>query len=104
MSASLDSFLNHIMAINTTPMGGAMAGILGASGTGTDTINSLKKTALQFANDYSKPKPNQNELDKLEQEIVGYLQILQLTYTLSEDRAQALMDEIQTLTTEKLEH
>ncbi len=94
----LDSFLERVMHINVLTMGGASEGIIGSSSTGGVIINNLKKTAIAFAHEYRKPASNHDELMRLEQEIAGYLQTLQLTYTLSESEADRLIQKLQILT------
>jgi hypothetical protein len=78
-------------------MGGAFAGIMGVSGADTQILSKLKRTAIDYANEYTKPSPNKPQLDKLSSEIYGYLQTLQLTYTLTEDESNSLIDELQVL-------
>lgn len=96
-SPNLNLFIARIMRIDVLRMGGASAGIIGSAGGDTDTVNNVKKTAIVFASEYSKSSPDQDELTRLSQEIIGFLQILQLTYTVSEDEVNGLMDELQML-------
>jgi hypothetical protein len=99
MSASveLDSFIERIMHVNVLRMGGAAAGIMGAAGGDAVILNKLKRSAIAFAREYCKPTPSPDELTQVSQEMYGYLQTLQLTYTLSEKEADKLMDELQAL-------
>jgi hypothetical protein len=85
------------MSINVLRMGGAFAGIIGSSGTDSIVLNNLKKGAVTFARAYSKPVPSRDELVGLSGEICGYLQTLQLTYALSKEEADRLMDQLQLL-------
>lgn len=78
-------------------MGGASAGIMGSSGTDNDIVNNLKKSAIAFAREYGKPTSNHDELTRLSQEITGYLRTLPLTYTLSEEEVEKLINELQML-------
>ncbi len=86
------------MRLNSLRMGGASEGIIGVPGGDTDSANKVKRSALSFAKEYRKSKASRDELMRLELEIVGYLQILQLTYVLSETEADKLIDELQLLT------
>jgi hypothetical protein len=97
MNSAVNNFLKKIMEINVATMGGATAGIIGTSGTGSDVINNLKRTSISFAREYSKQNPSQPELKRLEHQIVGQLRILQLTYTLSEHTVNTIVDELQAL-------
>jgi len=85
------------MSITVRRMGGAVAGILGASGADNDIVIKLKRTAINYGQGYKKAVPNKGELMILSQEIYGYLQTLQLTNTLAESEADKLIDELQTL-------
>ena len=78
-------------------MGGAAAGILGASGADNDIVIKLKRVAISYGQEYKKANPNRAELLSLSQEIYGYIQTLQLTYTLNESEASKLIDELQEL-------
>jgi hypothetical protein len=90
-------FIKRVMDINVLRMGGASAGIIGSSGTDNIVLNNLKKSTLAFAREYSKPTSNQDELIRLSQDMYGYLRTLQVTYTLSEEEVDGLMDELQEL-------
>ena len=85
------------MNIKVLRMGGASAGIIGASGTDDVVLNSLKKSSVGFAREYNKPTPSQDVLVGLSKEIYGYLRTLQVTYTISEEEVDGLMDELQAL-------
>ena len=93
----LKPFIETIMSITVQRMGGAYAGILGTSGADNDILIKLKRAVISYAREYSKLAPDQTKLTKLSQEIYGYLQIMQLTYTLTESEAGKLIDELQIL-------
>ncbi len=86
--------MNGVLSIKVQRMGGAFAGIMGASGADNDILNKLKRTSLSFAKEYTKSEPNQSVLKRLTEEMYGYLQTLQLTYTLTEKEADQLIDEL----------
>jgi hypothetical protein len=96
-SPELTLFIQHIMSISVLRMGGAFAGIVGSSNTDNVVLDSLKKNALDFGREYSKPVPGHNQLVELSKEIYGCLRTLQVTYTLSEKEAERLTDELQAL-------
>jgi len=81
-------------------MGGAFAGIMGVSGADNQILTKLKRTAVAYANEYSRPSPDKAELNKLSGDMYGCLQTLQLTYTLTEKEAMSLTDELQILDSE----
>lgn len=85
------------MQINALSMGGASAGIIGSLGTDDSIINALKKSTNAFAKEYCRPTANHTILDQLSNEIEGFLQTLQLTNTLSEEKVIGLIDQLQKL-------
>lgn len=94
-SADFKLFLESIMSIHVLNMGGAGAGIFGISGADNDVLNSLKKGTSAFATEYRKPTVDHGKLQQLSSDIVGQLQILQLMHTISEEKADRLMDQLQ---------
>ena len=96
-STQLSLFVERIMNITVQRMGGAAAGILGASGADNDIVIKLKRAVITYGREYNQSLPNQTELMRLSQEIYGYLQMLQLTHTLSEDETGKLIDDLQSL-------
>ena len=76
-------------------MGGASAGIIGSASAVSDIVNNLKRSSVAFASEYSKSDSNNVELERLSDEIAGFLQTLQLMYVLSEGEANKLTDELQ---------
>lgn len=101
-SSNLHAFLEKIMNIKILSMGGTSAGVFGSSGADNDTLNTLKQSAVAFAKEYSKGSPDTDTLTRYAQDIEGYLQILQLTNTVSKDTADKLVDELQSLTADDL--
>ncbi len=93
----LNHFLEKIMRINVLRMGGASAGILGASGADNDVMYNLKKCTVIFASEFRKPNADQTVLKRLSSDIYGFIQTLQLTYALSEKEANKLTDQLQDL-------
>jgi hypothetical protein len=97
-SSAIDSFLKRIMSIEVLVMGGASAGIFGISSADNDTVNNLKKSAIAFAKEYSGKNESTKLLAQYSQDIEGYLQVLQLTNTISKNTAEKLTDELRALT------
>lgn len=97
-SSDVHLFLEKLMNIKILNMGGASASIFGSSGAENDTLNSLRKSAITFAVEYSKQSPDVNALLEYSQEIEGHLQVLKLTNTVSEDTADKLINELHALT------
>ena len=97
-SSSLKLFIDRILNFNVVRMGGASAGIFGSTGADYDVLNSLKNSTIAFATEYRKPTTDHAKLKQFSNDIYGYLQTLQLTYTLSEVEANELIDQLQKLT------
>src|SRR5690349_19921551 len=95
---TIDSFLKKIMSIEVLRLGGVSPGVFGISGADNDTLNKLKKSTINYAKEYSRPNPNNNVLTQHSQEIEGYLQVLQLTNTISKETVELLINELQELT------
>lgn len=95
--SKLHRFLENIMRINVTNMGGAAAGIIGSSDAGNDILNDLKKSSVAVAQEYQKKERNQDELATMADQITGYLQTLQLTHTLSERTTEELINQLDEL-------
>jgi len=98
----LNVYIEKIMHISVQRMGGAFAGILGTSGADSGIVYKLKKAAMSYAGEYTESTPNPAKLTALSQEMYGYLQTLQLTYTLTEEEAGKLIDLLQKLDDESL--
>jgi hypothetical protein len=94
----LHAFLETIMQINVLRMGGASSGILGSMGADAEVANNLKKSALNLANEYRKLTLDHAEVEKLSNEIRGFLQTLQLMSTLSEKKTDELMRQLELIT------
>jgi len=92
--ADLQLFLARVMGMKVLRVGGASAGILGALGGESETLNSLKRTALEFAKEYTKPNPDHEALAKRVQDIEGYVRTLQLTNTISSDEVDSLLEQL----------
>lgn len=95
--SDIDVFLQSIMKIKVTRMGGASPGIFGQVGTDGDLVNSLKRSAITFATEYRKPESNKDEVPRLSNEVEGYLRSLVLTNTLSENEVDELLDKLYSL-------
>ena len=95
--ADLQLFLARVMGMKVLRVGGASAGILGALGGESETLNNLKRTALEFAKEYTGPKPDHASLGKLAQDIEGYMRTLQLTNTISSDEVDSLLEQLHVL-------
>lgn len=96
--SDIDVFLQSIMKIKVTRMGGASPGIFGQVGTDGDLVNSLKRSAIALATEYRNPESNKNEVLRLSDEVEGYLLSLVLTNTLSEKEVDAYLDRLHTFT------
>ncbi len=96
--SDLDMFLEKVMHISVLRMGGAAAGIIGSSGADVGIVNSLKKTTLDFANECRKPTPNQAELQRLSNEVGGFLHTLGVLSILSAEETTNLIQQLQKLT------
>ncbi len=95
--SDIDLFLDQIMKIRVTRMGGASPGIFGQVGTDGDLVNSLKKSAIAFATEYRNPESNKDEVLRLSNEVEGYIRSLVLTNTLSENEVDKLLDKLYSL-------
>jgi hypothetical protein len=95
--SDVDAFLQSIMKIKVTRMGGASPGFFGQVGTDGDLVNSLKRSAIAFATEYRKPGSNKNEVLRLSNEVEGFLHSLILTNTLSENEVDELLDKLYSL-------
>lgn len=98
--SNLEHFLESIMQINVIHLGGARAGIIGSSDVNNMTVNDLRKSAIAFAKEYQKQRPNHTKLTQNSKQVQGHLLSLQLTNTLSENKVRALIDELEKLTDE----
>jgi hypothetical protein len=78
-------------------MGGASAGILGATGTNGQIINSLRTHAIAFATEYVKRTPDQKKLAELAQQLEGSLYSVKLVSGISDAKLGELIAEIRTL-------
>jgi hypothetical protein len=99
-STKLNLFMTSILSIKVQRMGGAFAGIMGASGADNDILNKLKRAAIAYAREYTKAASDKTTLSNLSEEMYGYFQTLQLTYTLTEEEANKLIDDLQVLSAE----
>ena len=90
-------FLERIMDIRVTTMGGATASIIGSPDPSESTVNILKRTAYEFARERSKASPDDDRLNTLADEISGLLQTLRVMPTLSEKTVAELHDELDAL-------
>lgn len=97
-NSDVDLLLERIMTINVLRMGGAAAAIAGSAGADGVLVNSLKRSAAAFANEYQKTDPSHDTLARLATEISGPLQTLVVMGTLSREEADLLTDQLQTLT------
>lgn len=95
----LNRFLEEIMAINTgfIGMGSASAGIIGATNSNDESLNNLRKHALEFANEYTDPKPNANKLNALSQELEGSLRTVKVFHAISDDKFDHLVSSLDAL-------
>jgi hypothetical protein len=97
VSSELDSFLADVMRINVLRMGGASAGILGSAGSDGEVVDKLKRSAIAFAGEYRKPTARRDELERLANELSGFIQTLQVTSALSEVGANKFLNQLQML-------
>jgi hypothetical protein len=95
--AVLEAFLETVMNISVRRMGGAVAGIMGASGADGELIYDLKKTALAIADKYTHDPKDKKALLDLAEQIGGYIQTLQVTGTLSLQEAEDALQKLDNL-------
>ena len=95
----LNRFLEEIMAINTgfIGMGSASAGIIGAANSNDESLNNLRKHALEFANEYISPKPDANKLQALSEELEGSLRTVKVFHAISDNKFDHLVSSLDTL-------
>ena len=79
-------------------MGGAMAGIIGTSSANAPVVYELKHAALDYAKQYQTPTADIEQLRPLQDKIIGLLNTLELSSTISHESAQKIIDELLALT------
>jgi hypothetical protein len=97
MKSTVDLFLSSIMNIQVLRMGGAAAGIFGSTGDDGLAVQEAKSAAMAFANEYRKPKPDAQEIERLMQNVEGRIRVLELTKVVSEQEADKLIGELHSL-------
>lgn len=92
---ALAAFIAKIMKLNATTagMGGAAAGIVGASSVGESTVRQTKQVALDFAAEF-RNNADSEALQNLARELEGLLSTLQIVSVLTIQQYQALADEL----------
>ncbi|MDB5171166.1 MAG: hypothetical protein JWO35_860 [Candidatus Saccharibacteria bacterium] len=96
---ALDLFVREIMdtKANTTSMGGASTGVLGVTDTAEQTLHLLKKSALLFATEYRKDKPNKTVLSGYAGDIEGALQTLLVFSAIGNDTFEHCVSQLDAL-------
>jgi hypothetical protein len=95
--SDLDTFLAKIMELKVLNMSGASAGIFGYTEPGNLILNDLKRSAVQFAKEYIRPKTDEPTLSGLAKQIEAQLQTLSITGDFSEKAANKLISDLHTL-------
>jgi hypothetical protein len=96
----LNKFVEQVMEIEAdyAGMGGASAGILGATGTNGQIVNDLRAHAMAFASELVKRSPNQKKLFELSYQVEGSLQSVKLVNGISDAKFEALISDLHALT------
>lgn len=97
---ALAIFIAKVMKINATTagMGGAAAGIIGASSSGEPTVRQAKQVALDFATAFRNDADSETT-QNLARELEGLLSTLQIVAVLTTQQYQELADELHNLLT-----
>ncbi len=95
----LNQFVEQIMKIEAgyAGMGGASSGIVGAFGSGTQMINSLRSNTIAFATAYVQPGKDRKQLTELSEQVEGSLYSIKLINGISDTKFEALVTELHTL-------
>ncbi len=96
---ALNAFVREIISINVTStgMGGASAGILGTAGPGDQSLDQLKRAAINFASEYGKNESDSSTLFECADEIEGYLQTLRVVSAVPDEKIEELLISLQNL-------
>ena len=96
---ALHHFLETIMKIDAgyAGMGSAGAGIIGATGTQDQVLTTLKTEVMSFANLYVQTTASTTDLRAVAGCVEGSIYALKLTNTISDDKLQALTQELKAL-------
>jgi hypothetical protein len=95
----LNKFVEQVMKIDAgyAGMGGAVAGILGATGTPGQIVTDLRTHAIAFATEYVKRPPNRKKLTDLARQLEASLYSIKLVNGISDERLEELTSELQAL-------
>ncbi len=95
----LSVFVRTIMNINATTagMGNASAGVRGTDGSGEQTVYRLKRVVIEFASEYNRSNADTDSLSQLAEEIEGSLRTLQVLSTITREKSDQLIAELESL-------
>lgn len=94
----LRSFVNKVGAIaHNQPGNISSAGFFGAGASQDSMIDTLKRSVLAFASEYSKPAPNKVRLAELADEIEGGLQGVRAISSIDDKQLDGLLSELYSL-------
>lgn len=95
----LNRFVEDIMHIDAgyAGMGGASSAIIGAEGTNDQITHSLRRNAIAFATERSKPQPDKKTLAELSRSVEGSLLAIRLFHGISDARLDSLLGELHRL-------
>lgn len=98
----INHFVERVLRINAgfAGMGGASAGIIGASGTNEPMVSQLRSDTLAFAAACSRPNSDETTLRSLAKRIEGDLRAVRLINGLSDSELDSLLNELQDLLSE----
>jgi len=102
-SENLDKFLNKLLDIVIPNLGGASSGILGTTSGDATILNSIKKSAGEFAQEYRSPDPDVEKLKTLSDELSGYLVTLNVMSVISTEELNGFSDALELLVSEAYE-
>jgi hypothetical protein len=95
----LNQFLEKLMKIDVgyAGMGGGSVGIVGATGTNDQVINSLRKNAISFATECAKKNSDPKILNELADQLQGSINATKLISGISDSKRDVLTDGLESL-------
>jgi hypothetical protein len=95
----LNNFVEQVMKIDAgyAGMGGAVAGILGATGTPGQIVTDLRARVIDFATEYVKQPSNRKKLTELARQLEASLYSIKLVSGISDEKLEELTSELQAL-------
>lgn len=97
-AGKLRSFVNKVGAITHNQPGNiSSAGFFGAAASQDSMIETLKRSVLVFASEYSKSTPNKARLAELADEVEGGLQGVRAISSIDDKKLDELLSELHDL-------